>query len=256
MNSLQSELQRLYELPAPDNGLPPALITGQGRARALVMALARPADWTLLARVWRGVQADLGLPAPAIAVSGTDSLQLWFSLQQAVPVLQAQDFLEALRVRYLSDVAPQRVSLMATVTASGGPGAAAPVPARQADTDHWSAFVAPDLAPIFDDTPWLDLPPNDEGQAQLLRPLHSISVPAWTEVLAALLSTGPAVDAPLATVPVCASPRHAGSQLLSADQGPGARQFLQSVMHNEAAPLALRIEAAKALLPYDDRSDA
>jgi hypothetical protein len=254
MTPLQSELKRLYDLPVPDNGLPPALITGQGRVQALVMALARPADWALLARVWRGVQADLGLPAPAIAVSGTDSLQLWFSLQQAAPVLQAQNFLEALRIRYLSDVAPQRVSLMATVTTSGGPEAAASVPARQAGTDHWSAFVAPDLAPIFDETPWLDLPPNEEGQAQLLRPLHSITGPAWTEVLATLLATGGAEGAPLATAPAVAAPCQLASPELSAGQGPGARQFLQAVMHNDAAPLALRIEAAKALLPYDDTS--
>jgi hypothetical protein len=36
----------------------------------MVLELARPAEWPPLARVWQAVQAELGLPAPAIAVSG------------------------------------------------------------------------------------------------------------------------------------------------------------------------------------------
>ena len=36
------------------------------------------------------VQADLALPAPAIAVTGSDGVQLWFSLVQPVQPGQAQ----------------------------------------------------------------------------------------------------------------------------------------------------------------------
>ena len=54
----------------------------------MVLELTGPADWDVLSAVWRGVQADLELPAPAIAVSGTDGLQLWFSLEAPVPAAQ------------------------------------------------------------------------------------------------------------------------------------------------------------------------
>ena len=47
------------------------------------------------------------------------------------------------------------------------------IPAEPDRPEHWSAFVAPDLAHIFNDTPWLDLPPNLEGQAELLARLKA-----------------------------------------------------------------------------------
>ena len=87
MNRLELELQRLYLPAAPagptGNGQPHRLVDASGAVRALVLALARPADWAALAEVWKGVQTDLDLPAPAISVSGTDALRLWFSLAQA-----------------------------------------------------------------------------------------------------------------------------------------------------------------------------
>ena len=111
MNRLQSELHRLYlARPAADGGAAgSALIDPSGAVRALVIELARPASWEVLARVWHGVQAELGLPAPAIAVSGTDGLQLWFSLAEPVGVAHARAFLEGLRRRFLPDVAVNRV---------------------------------------------------------------------------------------------------------------------------------------------------
>ena len=71
MNRLQSELHRLY-LPrssaqAENDPRSSPLIDREGRVRALVMELTRPASWELLSRVWQGVQAELELPAPAIA---------------------------------------------------------------------------------------------------------------------------------------------------------------------------------------------
>ena len=65
------------------------------------LALARPADWEVLGRVWKGVQDELGWPAPGIAVSGTDACQLWFSLADPLPPAQAHALLERLRLRYL-----------------------------------------------------------------------------------------------------------------------------------------------------------
>ena len=100
MNRLDTEHQRLFASD-PD-------ATAEGRLRHLVLALSGPADWTPLSAVWRGVQADLDLPAPAIAVNGVDAFELWFSLADPVPIHTAAAFLDGLCDRYLGDVAPAR----------------------------------------------------------------------------------------------------------------------------------------------------
>ncbi|MCE4555613.1 hypothetical protein [Pelomonas cellulosilytica] len=226
MSRLQSQWQRLYE-PASDGR--------DGAVRALVLEVARPADWEPLSRVWRGVQADLQLPAPAIAVSGSDGLQLWFSLREAVDVAAAALFLQRLQDRYLADLAPARVRAMPSTRE---PAWQAPrVPAPQPGTENWSAFVAPDLAPVFGETPWLDIPPGTDGQADLLARLQSIEPAAFQAAMECL--AGPATSAqPAAAAPVPAS--------ATSDVDP--RRFLQRVLNDESVALALRIEAAKALL--------
>ena len=245
MNRLQRELQRLYR-PHVDAGQDPGLDTRrigdvQGRVRAMVLELARPADWAALSAVWGGVQADLALPAPAIAVNGSDGCQLWFSLVEPVPAPQAAEFLDALRRRYLGDCDPGRVSMLpAPDTASARPlRHAGPVPALQADSGLWSAFVASDLVPMFVDEPWLDMPPNPDGQAQLLAPLKSI-LPAAFE--GALQRLGPTA--------VPATPVQAANASTPAAASHDPKRFLLDVMNNDSLEWALRIEAAKALLPY------
>ncbi|KQV47284.1 hypothetical protein ASC95_24220 [Pelomonas sp. Root1217] len=202
----------------------------------MVMELAGPANWDELSKVWRGVQADLDLPAPAIAVSGTDGLQLWFSLQQPMSALRAVAFLAHLQSRYLADVTPARLRL--SPSADGRSFDAALVPAQQEPTENWSAFVAPDLAPVFADTPWLDIPPGIEGQADLLARLESIKPAA---LAAAMQRLQPAVSAgsPPATQPPSA--------------GVDPKHFLQQVLNDETAALALRVEAAKALLRHAEQ---
>ncbi len=252
MNRLRTQLHRLY-LPQPADGPgtdteASSLVDPQGMVRAMVLELARPADWEALAKVWRGVQSDLELPAPAIAVSGTDGFQLWFSLSEPVHVAHAHAFLASLRSRYLPDIAAKRIGLMPAVDASAPQQAthARWVPAQQGQTDRWSAFVAADLAPVFADTPWLDIPPNDEGQADLLSRLGSIKPPAFEAALEQLRPATP--------VPEAAS---TGAGLMRTQPGASAgsvdaKRFLLQVMNDDTVALALRIEAAKALLPYAD----
>ena len=262
MNRLHRELLRLYVPQAPgavetepDEA---SLIDPEGRVRALVLALARPADWRALARVWQGVQADLALPAPAIAVSGDDSCQLWFSLATPVPAAQALGFVEALRRRYLADIPAHRVVLMPALVAGPPPRVrhARLVPARQAGSGHWSAFVAQDLAPAFADEPWLDLPPNPEGQANLLARLTSLSMADLEQAQQRLIAAEVPVQPPPADRPAAsaaASAAAAGGLVsggpTATDAGQQARRFLLDVMHNDAVALGLRIDAAKALLP-------
>ena len=220
MTRLQSELERLY-LAAPASPF-----DAQGRVRALVLEAVLPTSWDRLSVVWQGVQAELELPAPAIAVSGTDGVQLWFSLQAPVAPAQGHAFLDALRRRWLADLAPARVRLLA--------GNAAHVPALRAE-DQWSAYVAPDLAAVFADTPWLDVEPGEDGQAALLQGLRSIGPAAFAEALERLRM--PAQDAP--------APAPAPATSTQADE---PRAFLLRVMNDDSVDLALRIEAAKALL--------
>lgn len=255
MNRLNTELHRLYLTSDAEDGdssgTPPRLVGRNARVRALVLGLARPADWSALSAVWQGVQADLELPAPGIAVSGTDGLQLWFSLLQPVTLEQAQTFLQGLRLRYLGHIAPARVEArpQADATAPGQLVHARPVPAALEGTDNWSAFVSSDLAAVFAEEPWLDLPPGPDAQAELLSRLASIA-PANFELALARLGPTAATDTPLSPRPAAAGP----SAPPGATSGDALhpRRFLLAVMNDPGVAMHLRIEAAKALLPHAD----
>lgn len=268
MSRLHAELQRLYALSpsAPADGAPAGpdalCLPSQAGAdtRLLVLGLGRPADWPRLAAVWQAVQAELGLPAPAIAVNGVDGFQLWFALARPLPLAQAAELADALRQRYLGDVPPARVSVLPALP--GQQPAAAPaqllLPGCATGPEQWSAFVAPDLAPMFAETPWLDLPPPLDGQAELLARLQPISADALAQALAQLAPPA-ASRAAVAGASTAAGAEQAvtGSDEASPSQAPAtattaaadeARRFLLRVMNDEQAALALRIEAAKALL--------
>jgi hypothetical protein len=148
------------------------------------------------------------------------------------------------------------------------------IPALHPDTGRWSAFVAPDLPAVFGDDPSLDFPPNEDAQAELLSRLGSIQPDDWRAALAALqpaqavasvapvaLPVVPAVAGAVTVVsavppvpPPVAAPAmeaaHAVSPHHAALVGPyeDPRQFLRDVMNDSSVPLALRLEAAKALL--------
>lgn len=223
MNLFETELQRLYLAP-------------EGQVRALVLALAGPADWGLLAPLWRGVQTDLALAAPAIAVSGVDAYQLWFSLAEPVPAMQGAMFLEALRQHYLGAVKASRIRLVPSLAAPDAQPAL-PVPGQQqAASGQWSAFVAPDLAPIFADEPWLDQAPSPDAQASVLARLGSIKPAAFAAALVRLQP--PPENALPPSAPVATGPQLTPTA------------FLLAVMNDTTLDMRLRIEAAKALLPY------
>ena len=259
MTRLQSELRRLY-LPratsAQDTGGPQetadaaSLVDADGRVRAMVLALAGPADWAPLSTVWAGVQADLDLPAPAIAVSGTDSYQLWFSLAQPLPAAQATAFLDALRRHYLGDLPAQCIGLLPRLDTAAQTLHARLVPALQTGTGLWSAFIAPDLAAAFADEPWLDMPPNPDGQCNLLARLKSISADEFVVALGRLQPAAVEAHAlpAAAALPDAAALPGAAAAATVSQLDP--KRFLLDVMCNPGVALGLRIEAAKALLPY------
>lgn len=252
MDRLQTQYQRLYLPPTAVAGVP-GLIGVDARVRALVLALRGPADWDVLSPVWRGVQADLALPAPAIAVNGVDAFELWFSLAEPVPLAEASAFLQGLRQRYLAEVKPARLPLWPGTDAATTPPQphAARIPALHPDTGRWSAFVAPDLPAVFGDDPSLDFQPGEDAQAELLSRLTSITQTEWQAALAQLRPVAAVpVPAPAAVpaLPPAASPTH--NALNGPYQDP--RRFLLDVMNDPTVALALRIDAAKALLPVAD----
>ncbi|HEY8356618.1 MAG TPA: hypothetical protein VIL30_04070 [Ramlibacter sp.] len=217
MDRIETELQRLYGAPQ-----------GGGRVRAAVLELARPASWDALARVWHGAQAELDLPPAAIAVNGRDGHQLWFSLAPDIALSQATALLAGLRAHYLAEVPPERI---ADIPSSTPPTEVAP--------GRWSAFIAPDLAAVFADEAWLDMPPSPDQQAEMLSRLKPIQPEALERALDRLRPAA-APQPPVQAPAPAASP---------GPDGADARAFLLSVMNDPAVALALRIEAAKALLP-------
>jgi hypothetical protein len=228
-----------------------ARLYGGSPGHACVLELARPAAWAPLAVVWQGVQADFGWPAPGIAVNGEDALQLWFSFADPVSPSEALAQLHGLCARYLPSVPAHRLGLIAE--------AVPPVVPREVRPGaQWAAFVAADLAPVFEETPWLDLPPPPEGQAELLAALRSISPEAMALARTQLQPAGDTPQTPEPADPLPGSADapapgwrlHTAPQGVSSDAVQAAETFLLQVMHNEALPWPIRLKAARTLLGH------
>ena len=252
MDRLQGQRQRLFGDVSVFDGPAAPTVDAQGRTRTLVLGLARPADWTALGRVWQGVQQDAGLPAPAIAVSGQDALQLWFALAQPVAAADGAAWLAKLCQTYLADVPMARLQAwpQPDTQVQHGWRHAPHWPGQPVGEERWSAFIAPDLAPVFEAEPWLDVAPGADGQADLLARLHT--VPAQDVAPPKPAHAGHATPASLLDSPA----GHAGT-LGSAPAVPtlvgpfrDAAQFLWAVVNDSGVPLAWRIDAAKALLAH------
>ena len=239
MTRLQTEFVRLYAPDAPScEGTPdggPVWVDAQGRTRVMVVESFGSPDWALLSALWQGVQIDWEWPAPAIAVSGRDGLQLWFSVAEPVALSEATAMLAWLRQRYLQEGPRRRVRLWPD---GAQPGPLASIPAHMGNGECWSAFVAADLVPLFEETPWLDIEPSEEGQAALLAGLGSIRPASWKAVVAQW-PTGAAPGNPVLSTP---------PSLVTDVPITDPRVFLLQVMNDASIPMAQRIEAAKALL--------
>ena len=257
MNKLTNELQRLYFLrdpqcpgQTPDDGSLAGetatalnMIGADGKVRAMVMNFERAGDWDQVANVYQAVQSELNLPAPAVSVSGGKGYGLWFSLAEAVPVAEAQAFLEALQLTYLADLPAINLDLR--------PKAATPVmelpPALQAGTEKWSAFIDPTLGSMFVDEPWLDMSPNMDKQADILASLDSIKAEDFQQ---ALLTLGISAAVKAGPAPQAASPQ---ATVARHDAHGDPQSFLLAVMNDPQKKTRLRIAAAKALMPYFHR---
>lgn len=251
MDRLQRELSRLYFPAAPAAEMPACLDFSAGTTRLLALGFKRSADWSSVARIHETLQRELDWPAPALSVGNRDGFTLWFSLAEAIAVDAAQAFLRALCERYRGDLPEVRLAYYPGLSDGRGRLAGLELPPAQCvENDKWSAFIDPTLGSMFVDEAGLDLPPNRERQADLLAGLRSVSAEdfrrAWTKLQASDL-------APAASEEGVATPIAAGvpaSRLNLCGEFADPKSFLLAVMNDATASAAIRVEAAKALLPY------
>ena len=177
-----------------------------------MLELAGPAAWPVTRAVWESVQEQWGWPAPAISVNGRDGYQLWFRLPLAWPMSSADApqaqacgeamaeaepgpgpagrLLQALQALALkagamapNRGAPVRWAMQPVCGQGQGQGQGQALPPHEVAAEQWAAFVTRDLAPIFADTPWLDLCPGLGAQAEHLARLPMVPEVAWSAAL-------------------------------------------------------------------------
>lgn len=254
MKNLTTELNRLYFVSDAQQPGEATMRSRDGSVKAMVLELSGPADWRVLSAVWHGVQQDLDLPAPAIAVSGSNGLQLWFSIDESAPVIHAIGFLKMLVLKYLGGVARNRINCFpAEGEMPGTVVHASQVPEQQGLSGNWSAFIHPDLASIFGSEPWLDVQPNPEAQAEILRRLRSMKFSQFQKLTGQRID----LDRGLPDQDHEANPEDEMKSYCDQDAGNSwnlgqlkPKGFLENVMRDPKVPLLIRVEAAKALLPY------
>lgn len=230
MQKLISELNRLYIAPgtlAPellarrlhgDDTAPVSLATGDGRTRAIVIPFpkvpggAGDEHWTALCEVASTLQTQLGLPAPAVSISGANGYALWLSLTTPAPLPEVQRFLTLLRQAYLPD--------MALPDDAAGAPLELP-PCLHPDSGKWAAFIHPGMGASFADESGLDMAPPFSGQAAFLEGLHSITPAQWTHALAQLQTQLQTQVQQVAAAPVAAGGETAASARIAANAGGG-----------------------------------
>jgi len=185
MEKLISELGRLY-LPTADNQqrLQHHLrgeatfafdLAQDGFTRAIVIDFHKAAGelhWQRLCEVANALQSELGLPAPAVSVSGGESYRLWLSLASPIAIAQARQFLALLHKAYFED---EQIDIGRTMVELP--------PCLHVATGLWAAFINPGMGGALAEDLGLDMPPNDMSQAAFLEKLDSISSEQFAQAL-------------------------------------------------------------------------
>lgn len=206
MQKLISELTRLY---LPAGSLAPAALARQvqgqatvaidltsdaGLTRAMLIPFDKMADgdaaqhWSRLCALANALQTELGLPAPAVSVSGANGYGLWLSFEAPVPVAQAHTFLALLRAAYFPDLDAGLDTVGSAVELP---------PCLCQSTGKWAAFIHPGMGASFADEPWLDMAPPFAGQSALLEGVRSISAAQFLHALNLLRQqAAPTLSAP------------------------------------------------------------
>jgi hypothetical protein len=203
MHKLISELRRLYLLNDQhydDESLARHLLgeatlvidlaNADGFTRALVIDFHKAngeQHWTRLCDVANALQTELGLPAPAVSVSGGDSYRLWLSLASPMPVAQASRFVGLLHQAYFED---ERIDLGRTIVEIP--------PCRHQATGLWAAFINPGMGASFAEELGLEMQPPIAAQAAFLEGLQSIGDAEFKQAMGQLQqkhAAAPAIEA-------------------------------------------------------------
>jgi hypothetical protein len=192
MEKLIAELTRLYLAPEAvtrealaqhilgQTTLAIKLTTADGLVRALAITFRKAfgdgetGHWERLCKVANALQADLGLPTPAVSIDGASAYRLWLSLETPVPADQAQDFLTFLRQAYFPEyeLAPD--------------AATAPVylpPCLNPRSGKWAAFIHPGMGASFAEESGLEVTPPLSAQVGFLEGLDSIDAEQFRQAL-------------------------------------------------------------------------
>jgi hypothetical protein len=192
MEKLIAELTRLYLAPEAvtrealaqhilgQTTLAIKLTTADGLVRALAITFRKAfgdgetGHWERLCRVANALQADLGLPTPAVSIDGASAYRLWLSLETPVSADQAQDFLALLRQVYFPEyeLAPD--------------AATAPVylpPCLNPRSGKWAAFIHPGMGASFAEESGLEVAPPLGAQLGFLEGLDSMAAEQFREAL-------------------------------------------------------------------------
>lgn len=156
------------------------LVTADGLTRAMMIPFDKLADseeakhWSLLCLVANALQDQLGLPAPAVSISGAHGYCLWLSFEVPVPTAVVENFLGLLRKAYIPSMAlgPEAAIALADLP-----------PCLHRHTGMWAAFINPGLGASFAEDPGLEMAPPFAGQAALLESLKSISEPQFSHAM-------------------------------------------------------------------------
>lgn len=267
MNKLESAMQRLYCLPGQameafklDQDKPVIeLVSASGLVRCFVISVEKGGDWAQVAGLYRGVQEDLELPAPAISVSVEDGYQIWFSMAEPILSQLAEGFMEALSRQYLAETKAAKIKYRPgrTDTLRSLPL----VPAKQGDTERWSAFIDPTMGSMFVAETWLEMAPSLDRQAGMLASLECIKAPDFQRARSILRllpegnakSSGPLPLEPKIEPAQIERQRSAGA-LSVGNNFTSPQRFLLAVMNDPAASAEQRITAAVALLPFCEKN--
>ena len=223
------------------------LVSPSGHTRTLVIAVARSADWPHVAALYQALQDDPGTARPGPRrhrQAGFPTMVLpgrsgTAGPGRGLPECPAPALPE--RTRRQPVPAPSRAPTAARWTGS---------PAFQAATGLWSAYIDPTMGSMFAEDGGLPMAPNPHGQADLLAGLSSIKPDDFQRARERLgTAPGTAADTRQATPP---APQ--GKLNLAGGTFADPRDFLLAVMNDPGASPELRVEAAKALLPYFARA--
>jgi len=171
LNKLSAELERLY-----------------GDARAISLSFRKMKEdgeaghWERLCAVANALQEELGLPAPAVSISGDGAYGLWLSLEKPLAPGKVQEFIELLCAAYCPE-------LEKSLAASGQPQAL-PSGLNQS-TGKWAALIHPGMGVSFAGDEGLEVQPPEAGQLALLEGLQSIGEEQLAQAVAKLRPGGP-----------------------------------------------------------------